>query len=576
MMGRRRHFQHSMAFMTFLINAFFIFLAFDYSAKGFAEAEIPSLFPFSDPGSFFFFDADSSHFKKDGDKQVFEGQVIAIGAGTLIGADRVTIDHTQKTLEATGHVMILNRNQVFTGDTISFNMTSGDFFLTNSMMIVNDEKRTDQIIKKVLGFSKEELAFETKKQNIISKINNRKTELRQQYQLLEKDESRTKDIIDKYSLLLEQEELAKNQENPVLARVGEKQRNHIKRRRTFWEESRKSALAQREPVIDLAYFKLAGDRLERTNNNDYHMKDATFSPCLCDEDESPAWSIRAAEIDTQIGGYADLYDPVVEIKGIPVLYLPYMKLPIKSKRQSGFLMPIFSFNNRSGTIISQPLFIDFGPNSDATITADVFQKRGTKIGTEYRLQQGEFSGWTLRLEGIRDQQWLEERGLREDLRNFYTEGLAEARSNSSRATGKEDNLKNYSGKDFIRRRLEQSEYWRNSSPENAACLNDETSEEACKKRFDKYFSAPENTLRGSASWQGLTILAPRLSFVSKGNILTDHRYNEDLYIPGSVRDVLTSSKNPPYFATSKAKVHLDAKDFYVGASTNYADNVSSA
>ena len=539
-----------------------------------------SLFPFSNTSTLFFFDASSSHFKRDGEKQVFEGEVVAIGAGTLIGADRITIDHKSKTLEASGHVMILNQNQVFTGDLISLIIDSGDFYLTNAVMIVNDEKKVDAIIKKILGFTKQELSFEMKRHQIQADIAERKAALHEQYRLIETDEERKKDLVEKYALLLEQEDLAKNQENPALARLGEKQRRQLKQRRFFWEESRKSMLAQNQSAImSESFFKLSGTRLERTNGNDYTMHRAVFTPCLCDEDESPAWSIRSERVETQVGGYADLYHPVIEVKGLPILYLPYLKIPIKNRRQSGFLMPTFSFDSHSGNILSQPVYLDFAPNSDGTVTADFFQKRGTRVGTEFRHQQGEYSGWKFKVEGIRDELWLAERGRRDDLLSFYSEGLTEARNpDSTRANGTIADLAPYSGKDFVRRRLEQKEYWNSlglQSRQFKDCLSTGESEAGCQEKLKSTLVVPDNTTRGSASWQGLTLLAPRLSVVSRGELMTDHRYAEELYIPGNIREALTINKKARSFVTSKAKVHLDGRDFYAGIGSTYGDNVTS-
>src|SRR5690606_11870078 len=143
-------------------------------------------------------------------------------------------------------------------------------------------------------------------------------------------------------------------------------------------------------------------------------RNALFTPCRCEPDESPALAFRADQVDAQVGGYADLHHPVLEIKGIPVLYMPYLKLPLKDRRQSGFLLPTVGYERRSGNTFTQPVYFALGPAADATFTTDVFENRGTRLGLEYRIQQREFSGWDLRVEGIRDRLWMRDRALRED------------------------------------------------------------------------------------------------------------------------------------------------------------------
>ncbi len=67
-------------------------------------------------GAQMFFDARKMGFTRDGKQQVFEGEFIAIGAGALIAADKVTLDREKSILDATGHIIVLSDSQVFTGD----------------------------------------------------------------------------------------------------------------------------------------------------------------------------------------------------------------------------------------------------------------------------------------------------------------------------------------------------------------------------------------------------------------------------------------------------------------------------
>ena len=70
---------------------------------------------------------------------------------------------------------------------------------------------------------------------------------------------------------------------------------------------------------------------------------------------------------------------VFEIKGMPILYLPYLKIPVKSKRQSGFLMPnIMTGNSTNGVVYTQPVYFSFSDSADATLTPDFIQKKKKK------------------------------------------------------------------------------------------------------------------------------------------------------------------------------------------------------
>ncbi len=57
------------------------------------------------------------------------------------------------------------------------------------------------------------------------------------------------------------------------------------------------------------------------------------------------------------------------IYDIPVLYTPYLRLPLsENKRKTGFLSPSYIKNNRFGVGFITPFFLDIAPNADLTIT----------------------------------------------------------------------------------------------------------------------------------------------------------------------------------------------------------------
>lgn len=484
----------------------------------------------SDVGSMLFFDALSTGFSRGLTQQVLEGEVVAIGAGVMLAADRVSFDRERQRIEAKGHIVLMSRQQVFLGEELEYRIDTGDFAIKGATMIANDPKVAAQVSQRILGFSERELAFEAARRERANIIRRRKERLK-----LEAARQATEgrpldeDIVGRYGVLLEQEDLLKAQENPVLAQITGERKALLKRRRTYYEQSQKMAnLRVGGKALPTAYFKIVGARIERTAGNDYFAQDAVWTPCRCAEDEAPAWGFRAARTEAQIGGYADLYHAVLEIKGLPVLYLPYMKVPLKDERQTGFLMPTLGFEKRSGNIFSQPVFFDLGRERDATLSMDVFENRGTRLGIEYRQQFTQYSGWELRLEGIRDRLWMDDRSLRTQYIDLYARELAEAEES---APGSETAL---SGKQGL--------------------------------------VVPNNTWRGAYAWRGLTFFAPRLSLVSNGEITSDHRYTEDLYVPDDFREALFGGRDAKAFSPAKAQVNLDGKDFYLGGGMRYGDN----
>lgn len=522
-------------------------------------------------GGQIFFDADRTSFNKDLTRQIFEGNVVAIGAGTMIAADYLAMDKNTNLVTASGHITVINRNVIFLGEDLTYHITTGDMKLERATMYSNNPEVVAETTSKILGFTPKEIAFEAERQLRLKEVRELKSRLREEARRQAvQTGSVPDDLVDKYAVYLEQENLIRTQENQSLASLSQEKRESFKRRRMFWETSRKSGLVLPQTASTTAYFHIEGETLVRTNGNDFYARNSLFTPCYCKPDETPAWAFSASEIEAQIGGYADMYHPVLEIKGIPILYLPYLKFPIKDRRQSGFLPPTFGFEERSGNIYSQPVFLDLGPDADTTIKTDIYEKRGTRIGVEYRLQQRQYSGWEIEAESIRDQLWLSDRELRRDLRQLYTLGLDNALL-ANPAAPAEDTA--FTERDYLEYRLLQKSYWDQlaatrkygrTSVENAA--------PAIRNDIENYLNVPENTWRGSYSWRGVTFLAPRLSFVSAGTINSDHRYAEELYVPDDFEDVIFGGRNEPAFARSKGQFHLDGQDFYVGLGTSFGDN----
>jgi LPS-assembly protein len=83
-------------------------------------------------------------------------------------------------------------------------------------------------------------------------------------------------------------------------------------------------------------------------------------------------------------------------KGLPVIYSPFVPFPVKTKRQSGFLMPYLSHSrNKDGVDIEIPFFWAISPQVDATFYQQYIEKRGFKEGAEFRYYLGDHSFGTL-------------------------------------------------------------------------------------------------------------------------------------------------------------------------------------
>lgn len=160
------------------------------------------------PDATVIFDANRQGYNPKTERQIFEDDVVAIGASTLIAADKIEMDNKNRILEASGHVILMSQEQVFTGETISYHLDSGDFRIINAVMIANDKSAADAIINKILGFTFTENDFEQAKVQRLSEINSKKKLIRDEARRQSgKDGKFSHDLIDEYAVLLEQEEV---------------------------------------------------------------------------------------------------------------------------------------------------------------------------------------------------------------------------------------------------------------------------------------------------------------------------------------------------------------------------------
>jgi LPS-assembly protein len=107
-------------------------------------------------------------------------------------------------------------------------------------------------------------------------------------------------------------------------------------------------------------------------------------PCECDF-KNPAWSITSTEatVDTEADRVA-VTNAIIRIKSIPILWLPWLSLPL-TERQSGLLFPRPGYNpNFYGFALDQPVYFTLGRSADLTVTpgfftgaADTIQKVNT-------------------------------------------------------------------------------------------------------------------------------------------------------------------------------------------------------
>jgi LPS-assembly protein len=138
-------------------------------------------------------------------------------------------------------------------------------------------------------------------------------------------------------------------------------------------------------------YHLSGKEIEKRGENSYYSPSAAFTTC---DAPIPAWCFRGKNIDVVTGERLLAQDASFRIKNVPVLYTPYLWVPILTSRQTGLLMPAISQSQSRGFGLNIPFFWAISQNRDFTFELDTYSKRGIGAGMEYRfIEPGGINGY---------------------------------------------------------------------------------------------------------------------------------------------------------------------------------------
>ncbi len=127
-----------------------------------------------------------------------------------------------------------------------------------------------------------------------------------------------------------------------------------------------------------------GDNISRLKDDHYYASSATFTTCDADASASPDWCFKGNDVDIVVGQKLTAKDATFRVKGMPVLYSPYLWAPALTQRQTGFLFPVIGNSNAKGFQFSPSFFWAIDESKDATFYLDYYSKRGIGTGIEYR------------------------------------------------------------------------------------------------------------------------------------------------------------------------------------------------
>jgi len=146
-----------------------------------------------------------------------------------------------------------------------------------------------------------------------------------------------------------------------------------------------------EGTVAVGQLVFSGAVVRKLNRTDFEIEDGSYTNCNVDlvKDKNVGscqfdWKIYGRHFSITLEKYAHVQDAMLYVSRLPVLYTPYVVVPVKTHRESGLLMPQYVYTSNLGSGVTWPYFQVLGPWHDATLTPTWYAKTGYHLGVEYR------------------------------------------------------------------------------------------------------------------------------------------------------------------------------------------------
>ncbi len=126
-------------------------------------------------------------------------------------------------------------------------------------------------------------------------------------------------------------------------------------------------------------FAVRGETIKRTGVDTFEIEKGSFTSCRCPPGSSRRpWEIEVEDANLELGGYAVGRHLWFKVLDVPILYVPWLVFPVKTERQTGFLMPSFAQSSRNGTELGLPFFWAVSESVNLTLEPQWMSRRGWK------------------------------------------------------------------------------------------------------------------------------------------------------------------------------------------------------
>jgi len=159
-----------------------------------------------------------------------------------------------------------------------------------------------------------------------------------------------------------------------------------------------------------------GQVVRKLGPNTYQAERSSYTACTtC----PTAWTFSGTRMHAEIGGYAYIKNPIMRIANVPMLWLPYLVIPLKSERQTGFLIPSLESSVEDGLVLGLKFFWAIDRSQDILFTLKNYTRRGVKLLGDYNYMLSDESYGNFNFGFINDHVFSSEEGSGGQARRWY-------------------------------------------------------------------------------------------------------------------------------------------------------------
>ena len=150
-----------------------------------------------------------------------------------------------------------------------------------------------------------------------------------------------------------------------------------------------------------------GETIQKTGPKKYRITNGGFTTCV---QPTPRWELHSSTVVLNLDEYTVLRNAVFRVKGVPLLYTPFLYYPTKrDDRATGFLLPTYGATSLRGQSIHNAFFWAIDRSEDATALYDWYSNSAQGFGSEYRYNFGPASNGNFKT------YWLDQKATTDDL-----------------------------------------------------------------------------------------------------------------------------------------------------------------